>query len=366
MGIYYNRLVESATSIDPETVIQTPDDVGNDLDAIEKAVEAEHKEGDLDGGCFTTGEDCVEEATILLFESEYNMSQLMKRIGLVELHEYSEGRDFVLEGANFKAFCNRTIEVVKNLFAGLVKLFQKGIAVLKDAFDTDKKLLKQEAKMAEGCKNETWRVKSYDLAALRVKNNSDVHLDIFSTSTEKGIDLRSLMSDKGLNAVAMKKNEEEFTHAKCIKRVSNVDAEDATGMIAKLKEAIFVDKEYDYSTPAVFELVVDALTKNEDIEDLKQAYNILKAKYDGLIKEIKALEKAVNYEEDASAVTKALQAATFEKGLQNQCYSLCLKAYRTRRSVARRLASEWIRLAPKPGKYVKPKNEGGLFNFDLM
>ena len=37
MGIYYNKLVESAASIDPETVIQTPDDVGNDLDAIEKA-----------------------------------------------------------------------------------------------------------------------------------------------------------------------------------------------------------------------------------------------------------------------------------------------------------------------------------------
>lgn len=365
MGIYYNKLVESAASIDPETVIQTPDDVGNDLDAIEKAVEAEHKEGDLDGGCFCTGEDCVEEATMIVFESEYNMGQLMKRIGLTELHEYTEGRDFVLEGANFKAFCERVIANLKKLFSGLVSLFQKGVAAIKEAANVDKQLLKQEAKMAEGCKNETWKVKSYDLAALDVKNNSAVKLSIFAPGKDT-LSIEKLVSYNGANVVDMKRHEAELSHAECVKRVAGVEAEDGTGMVAKLKEAIFVEKEYDYSTGGVFELVVDALSKSDDINALKEAYTNIKAKYDALIKEIKTLEKGLDDKTDSAAATKALQAVTFEKGLQNQCYSVCLKAYRTRRSVARRMASNWIRLAPKAEK-PKAKNEGArLFDFDLM
>ena len=362
MGIYYNKLVESAASIDPETVIQTPDDVGNDLDAIEKAVEAEHKEGDLDGGCFCTGEDCVEEATMIVFESEYNMGQLMKRIGLTELHEYTEGRDFILEGANFKAFCERVITNLKKLFSWVAGAFQKGVAAIKEAANADKQLLKQEAKMAEGCKNETWSVKTFDLALLDVKNNPNAKMNIFTS--DKGDLSIDKLAYKAIND--MERHEAELSHAECVKRVAGVDAEDSAGMVAKLKEIIFVMKDYNHSTDGVLNAVTDVLKDSSDISVLKEAYTNIKAKYDTLIKEIKSLEKSVDDKIDSAAATKALQAVTFEKGLENQCYSVCLKAYRTRRSVARRMASNWIRLAPKAEK-PKAKNEGArLFDFDLM
>jgi hypothetical protein len=76
MGMYFERLLESG-------VIQTADDTGVDLDAIEQAVEEERGDLNDEAESGVLGDpDPVEEAAMIMYESTYNYNQLMKRIGM--------------------------------------------------------------------------------------------------------------------------------------------------------------------------------------------------------------------------------------------------------------------------------------------
>lgn len=87
MGYFYNKYAESAV----EDTIQTVDDIGNDLEQIEKDIEGadgieahrDEVEDALDG---MVG-DPVDECMIMIAESEYNWNQMMKEMGLEELAE---------------------------------------------------------------------------------------------------------------------------------------------------------------------------------------------------------------------------------------------------------------------------------------
>ena len=371
MGMYYKKLMESA--VEPEDVIQTADDVGNDLEAIEKAVEEEHKDGGLDGGCFTacdTGcDDCVDEASIAIFESEFNMSRLMQRIGVVELHEFAEGRDFVLEGANMQAFIAKAREIITSLWKKAVELYQAGMKKLKEIFSVDRKLLAHEKEIIAGCNAGGWELKdTYDLFKLDPKN---LKFDIL-TSGDNELSVKKLVTNTtgDLSAGTMAANEGELSKAACVKRVMGVDVKEPGDADAAIKKELYVRTDVDANTTGICEIVIEVLKTSKDIDALNAAYKNMKSKYSALLQELKDLErhyKTTDSKELGTIVTNTISAVTYEKGLQNKCYSICLSAYRTRRSIARKLAMKWIGIAKKSAPKAKAKNESaGLFDFNLI
>ena len=127
MGIYTAKIaLESA--VNPEDVINTPDNIGAELDEIEKAIagpdgiEASREEiEDAQTGLIG---DPIEEAFMIMYESEYNYNQIMHTIGIHELAAASMGRDFVLEAADREGFFKRISDWLKDMFAKIAKAFK--------------------------------------------------------------------------------------------------------------------------------------------------------------------------------------------------------------------------------------------------
>ena len=96
------------TTIKESTAVQTPEDIGVDLDQVEKDIagpdgieahrdEVEAAEEGLIG-------DPLEEAYFIMYESEYNYNQIMRCIGLNEISQAQLGRDLVLEAEDVTGF----------------------------------------------------------------------------------------------------------------------------------------------------------------------------------------------------------------------------------------------------------------------
>ena len=165
MGIFYNKLMESSA-------VQDPDDIGIDLDAIEDNImgddgieahrdEVEAAEEGLIG-------DPVEEASMLIYESDYNFNQIMKAIGIAELNEAYAGREFLLEGENKKGFFTRVREVIGNMWASVTKFFNNCLNNIKEFCDVHKKLAtKHRSEIEAGfAMRDKWTVKCQNMEML--------------------------------------------------------------------------------------------------------------------------------------------------------------------------------------------------------
>lgn len=358
MGMYYNKLLKES-AVEPEDVIQTADEVGNDLQAIEKAVEDEHKEG-LDGGCFCDGSDCAcDEAAIIMFESQYNMDQLMKRIGLTELHEFSEGRDFVLEGVNMKAFLGKVADAIKAMFKKFVEMYQKAKAAMYDLIHNDKALMAHAGDLRIGAKAANWEYKCFDLDALDPKANPAVKFSMFDGVVKAHDDIVDASNKKD-------------GYAACIKKACGVEAADAAEMAAKLKEALHKEVTLNQDSD-VAEKLIKILGDKSDMKALEDAYKNVKGAYEGALKQLKKWEDAATdageddeYEGSKKDFADRANLANFMLAVQNSCYKVCLSAYRERRSIARRLAVKLIEQGKKDKKDGAKTESAKLFDFDLI
>ena len=107
-----------------ESAVQDPDDIGVDLNQVEKDIagpdgieahrdEVEAAEEGLIG-------DPVAEAFDIMYEAEYNYNQIMKCIGIHEISEASMGRELVLEAEDSKGFFARVKEILTKMFARII------------------------------------------------------------------------------------------------------------------------------------------------------------------------------------------------------------------------------------------------------
>lgn len=121
--MYFEKFYEGAAI----TGIQDPDNVGNDLEEIEDAVEDSHDEEVDDALCGLPGEDCdpFEESAEIVYEAEYNFNMICKSIGLSELNEAARG------SLNENKFTD-AIGKAKNKVVDIVKAFVRWLVSLKD------------------------------------------------------------------------------------------------------------------------------------------------------------------------------------------------------------------------------------------
>lgn len=142
--IYKSKILREEVS--PEDVINTPNDIGAELNEIEKAIcgpdgiEAHRDEVEA-ANTGVVGEP-LEEAFTMIYEAEYNYNQIMRCIGINELKAYNEGKALIFTEADKNGFFESFKTWLKNAFAKVVEFFQKFIASLTEMVGADKRFVK--------------------------------------------------------------------------------------------------------------------------------------------------------------------------------------------------------------------------------
>lgn len=373
MGMFYNKLMESAV----EEVIQTPDDIGVDLDAIEKNIVGDdgceaHRE-EIDDAMEGVVGDPLEEAATIMYESEYNFNQLLKCIGMAELNEMAAGRDFVLEAGseNDKSFWEKTKALFVKMFEAVTKAFKNVLAKISAAMPSDKKFVTKNAEaIRNGAANSEWEFKGcYEFNALMMKYQ------------DKGTDLGAKFDAAMKNPAEWNKDSDSnIAHATLIKNVlpEHIKAQDAGELSAVLKKEFFVERTFSSANKDHADYlpgrVINILQKEDDIKSIRDAYAEIKKGYTVLFKHLKEMQGKVDKKAENAAASNNIciayvAAYKYEKNVQNTYFTAVLKAHMTARAQARRMAMAWYRAgSKKAGKEEKPaaKNESSLFNIDII
>lgn len=358
MSIFYNKLVESAVADNIQG--PTAEDIGNDLKQIEDNIMgpdgiAAHADEVEDAAEGVVG-DPVEEFAFIMYESEYNFNQIMKCIGMAELHEMVNGKEeFILEGSNLTGFFDNMAKMFKNMFARITELFKVALTKMQDSVNIHKNFVKKyDSAIINGFDKE-WEVEAYDMDAL----NIDYTAKDFISDNEYGT----------------------TPHAKIIKHVTGVDIQNEEGafgeMQAKLKDQIFVKKTYKSSDndTKLRDEVRNILNGNDDIKAVKSAYDKVKESYKNALNMLKKAHSELSKKgadeadkKDQSAVLASITCLKYEKQCQDAMFTQVLKARKIRRAQAFRLAMKWKSLGEKKdkGDGKKPVAESSIFNIDII
>lgn len=375
MGFYYNKLVESAV----DDVIQTPDDIGVDLDAIEKNIVGDdgceaHRE-EIDDAMEGVVGDPLEEAATIMYESEYNFNQLMKCIGMAELSEMAAGRDFVLEAGseNSKTFWEKTKEMFKKMFENITRVFRDAISKITTAFAGDGEFVrKHRVEIENGFNNSVWMMDAYDIDAL--------NYDYKPVESKLGAGVQAALAN---TSNWNKDNDTYLSNRTMIKNVSGIDAEDVAEMRSKLEESIFIKKQYKRGDgEKLLRTVCYIMNSKADTDLLRKKYDEIKASYKALFKELEELKAEASKERKdkdervhnegvrANTVVMAYIAAhKYEKNLQNTVFTMAMKAHKTRRNQARSMAVKWYNAGKKEQKGQKKpevQHNSAMFSVNII
>lgn len=381
MGFFYNKMLYESSAI------QDPDDVGVDLDAIEDNIMGDdgieaHRDEIEDAATGLIG-DPVEEASMIMYESEYNFNQLMQAIGVTELREACAGRDFFLEGENKKSFFQNCKETLKKMFEKITETFHNVLNWFKETFNYRKKFFESNEQLIRSgfAMKDKWSLQMYDMNMLSGSETK---------SYEERSSVESIMADafetiEKLKTSNVTKNEENMSLCNPDRILYAVTRDPSISNMKQLKQMLesktfkLVTYGKNGSNPAsnMMDIVKNALTSNKDIDDLKARHKQLKKDYATYMKEIARFERAVDAPDDrklgnmgvvSSATVKYMSAVRFERNVYNVIFANTLKAYKLRRSQAFKCATVWAATAKFKGDKNddKPKNESAFVNIDII
>lgn len=360
MGIYSAKFaLESAVS--PEDVIQSGSEVGNDLEEIEKAVagpdgleasreEIENAEEGLIG-------DPVSEAFELIYESEYNYNQIMHTIGIHELKAASAGRDFILEAADKEGFFSRIKQWLKDMFAKVVKVFQKAITAIGLAASKDKTFVQKNKEAILAGANTDWTAKGYiypdnikyDVTAYRWDEDAKKKLYDLKTTNSGDVTLDDTEAAKAqilTNAV------------NGAKEISDV----STMLLKKLRGGEEKPIELNKSKISGQD-VINILSSEHEKKAIKDVYDKIKKSYEESLKVVTNLEKELDkndYIDTAPAFAVCAHYTNiikFEKQVQTVVSDTLVKAANAKRNQARKLAVSFAAVGKSINKERRSTNE---------
>lgn len=381
MGFFYNKMLRESSAI------QDPDDVGVDLDAIENNIMGDdgieaHRDEVEDAATGLIG-DPVEEASMIMYESEYNFNQLMQAIGVTELREACAGRDFFLEAENKKSFFQSCKETLKKMFEKITEVFHKVLNWFKETFNYRKKFFESNEQLIRSgfAMSDKWSLEMYDMFMLSGSETK---------SYENRAQVEKIMSSafetiEKLKTSNATKNEEDMSICDPERILRAVSGDSGISNIKQLKNTL-ESKTFKLVTygkngikPAdnMFNIIKNALTSNKDIDELKDRHKQLKKDYATYMKEIARFERAVDAPDDrkignmgavSSATVKYMAAVRFERNVYNIIFANTLKAYKLRRAQAFKCVTRWAAAAKfdKGDKSEKPKNESAFMNIDII
>lgn len=151
MAIYVKR--ESAIA----DTIQSPGDVGNDLNQIEKDIAgpkgiSAHEEeiedavsGVIDDPAkgLMDGSEIAEATYMSLYESEYNFNQIIECLDVHTLNAASMDRELVLEASDIKGFFTKVKEAIMSAFRSFTEIITNALNKIKSVFLNNKKFVNE-------------------------------------------------------------------------------------------------------------------------------------------------------------------------------------------------------------------------------
>lgn len=336
MGFYYNKLMamQEETSVEKavEDGIQTPNDVGVDLNHVEDVISGDegieaHKEeieDDMEG---IVG-DPLDECTIIMYESEYNFNQLMKCIGIEELNEFAQGKDFILEGGNLKAFIENAKKILKGMWEKAKAIFNAAIDKIEQIVNVNKALVKaKEAKIKEGFEKGNWKFTGvYNFTDMDIKYNPKpiVLVDMLNNTGELP-DITSLPS--------------------YVFGAKYLGIKDYNGVVTAFKADHLQLKDYSpENSSSLLNTVLNILKEDKTTIELRKIYREIDDEYRTLLNDIDRLESEIN-DDKKQHIPELVKLAQHEKYLQHMYFTTCYDIHKKRASQARKFAIVWLKNA---------------------
>ena len=365
---FYNIMKESA--------VQTPDDIGNDLDQIEKDI-LEDREDDADiasNGILndnTDDFDPVSEGFMIMYESLYNHNQLLRAIGIHELNEAYNGRELILEAADVKAWFEHVKDIFVKAFTKICEVFRTAVSKLNFAATNDKNLIENNKDILEKAKtNKTeWEFEGYKYNNIR---DSISAVQAFAKELEDEI---IVPADNGGAPTPVKLSVDPVGDGAADyhqmydivlginKAIDACDEKGANTLVAdfldKNRKTLTADKTKEFANKVLeafrgsnekvkitstddgfgIDDLMSLLTTNRDLKYITDAYNKIKSQYKGILKDLKALEKTIKKEDKTSIKLSIcdvfVKYARRANNLSTSVFTTMMKCARDRRSQAR-------------------------------
>ena len=399
MSIYYSKFYEAATAHD---AYQDPNEVGNDLDAIEDAVVngtnkvediADAQAGTING----VSTDPLEEAFNLLFECEYNDNLVLQSIGIHELNEAVKGATSFNEAGGIKNFFKNIKKRLVDIFERITKAFWSVVKKMDIGMKSDKKFIaSNKSKIVDGYKTKDWSVEncykidpdlSFEITASDVVPMALRGLEDLLNGGNLKEESRKLASDGDSSVIeSMKKMVvAEVLDGSGLADVAGGDDADISNVAKLLKEKVLGDPvKFTHGKDAGYtgEKVCDILSKDRQTYEIRKQYQKVKEDFKKTIQKLETLDKKYNdarYSADTNDDNRVIMynfsvacntLVPFEKNVMNVVFSSYMKFAKLIRAQARRLAHAYLSAYEKNKKDKKdpatsdatPKAESTTFS----
>lgn len=369
--IYTSRYIKTESAI--EDAIQTPDEVGVDLDQVEKDIAGdegiEAHADEVEAAEEGTVGDPIEEAFNIMFESEYNFNSIMSAIGVAELREAAMGRELVMEAADVKGFFQKVKDMLAKMFASITKAVKTVLSKMDVQAKLDKKFVtKHEKEILKGAEG-AWEAKGYvygeDLKKFGHLQNSDAlhSAKKYTDAVEKAIAAAAkgaTLEEARADVLKVTGNGEDM-RGHIIKTVAGVDAGSIEDMTTELVKKIRGEK-VDLKGKVKASDVIDVLKNDRETATIRATYNEIKKSYKESLVTITKWEKEAADKSYAGVVTgvcvPGISAVKFEKNALHATYAVYMKMARAKRAQARALAHKFYSQAGKDDKAAKKAEKG--------
>ena len=273
MAIYVKK--ESAIA----DTIQTPGDVGNDLDQIEKdiagpkgiAAHEEEIEDALSGviddpaKCLMDGSEIAEASYMAMYESEYNFNQIIECLDIHTLGAASVGRELVLEAIDIKGFIGTVKKAVINAFTRFTEIINNVVNKVKSVFADNKNFVTINRKNIEygfdKVRTSATKIQGYKFDHDKIENYAS-KLNTFASNGEK-IDALFDVTNA---------DEQDFIN----KRNAANTAEEVDKAFDSVKEdlckSLDIDGKDDTSSPADVVKKIQEICQGEKVDDINDYY----------------------------------------------------------------------------------------------
>jgi len=317
MSIYTNKILRE--EVTPKDVINTPDDIGAELDAIEKAVcgpdGIESHRDEIEAANSGIVGEPLEEAFNIIYEAEYNYNQIMRCIGMNELKSFNEGKEFVFTEADKNGFFHTMITWLKGIFAKISEMFHNFIAEMTEKFHMDKKFVeKHNAEIKAGYEKlkvdkdatiDTFKFPKLGNSMDEIKNS-----DYFSQDDSSDHYHRMEAELDGKNPAV--DHNPDMREKDSLDRMGIYDILPEDTNMANLKERLTAYLRGEKKTVAISHspnLSADAVIARlsaELIGAVRAHYNIIKSRYATRIKMIEDMRRLCSKEEDEAIASKKI------------------------------------------------------------
>lgn len=235
----------------------------------------------------------IEEGALsLIAESERTFTEMMKEVGIAELHSFEES-GVVLEAVNVKQTINNIIAWFKETFETFRGYLEEALRKIKNEINKQKRNILNQAKIEEAVKNlkdDKEYGKTYEYKELGWARNVD---SASEQSHWKAIhDFRAAVKKAYDSKDEDIKNIVEDGKKKLNERFGATDTDRLSAIKKFLRgEEVKVTKEY-LMTNRKWNIIRDAaLNYNNAAAKMKKDYNALKKETDAIIADIKKAEK---------------------------------------------------------------------------